>query len=41
MADPEWVTDDDIARFDYIAFKENVSIAIAIAERLGIPATWR
>jgi gamma-polyglutamate synthase len=37
VADPEWVTDDDIARFDYIAFKENVSIAIAIAERLGIP----
>ncbi len=37
VADPDWVTDDDIARFDYIAFKENVSIAIAIAERLGIP----
>jgi poly-gamma-glutamate synthase PgsB/CapB len=37
VADPEWVSDDDIARFDYIAFKENVSIAIAIAERLGIP----
>jgi poly-gamma-glutamate synthase PgsB/CapB len=37
VADPDWVTDDDIARFDYIAFKENVAIAIAIAERLGIP----
>ena len=37
VADPDCVTDDDIARFDYIAFKENVSIAIAIAERLGIP----
>ncbi len=37
VADPESVTDDDIARFDYIAFKENVAIAIVIAERLGIP----
>jgi poly-gamma-glutamate synthase PgsB/CapB len=37
VADPDWVTDDDIARFDYIAFKENVAIAVAIAERLGIP----
>jgi poly-gamma-glutamate synthase PgsB/CapB len=37
VADPDTVTDDDIARFDYIAFKENVSIALAIAERLDIP----
>ncbi len=37
VADPDTVTDDDIARFEYIAFKENVSIALAIAERLEIP----
>jgi gamma-polyglutamate synthase len=37
VADPEIVTDADIARFDYIAFKENVCIALAIAELMGIP----
>lgn len=37
VADPEIVTDADIARFDYIAFKENVCIALAIAELVGIP----
>lgn len=36
VADPEWVSDADIARFDYIAFKENVAIALAVAELLGI-----
>lgn len=36
-ADPEWVTDEDIERFDYIAFKENVAIAVAIADMIGIP----
>jgi poly-gamma-glutamate synthase PgsB/CapB len=36
-ADPEVVSDSDIDRFDYIAFKENVSIAIAIADMVGIP----
>lgn len=37
VADPEIVTDADIARFDYIAFKENVCIALAIADLVGIP----
>ncbi len=37
FADPEWVTDADIARFDYIAFKENVAIGLAIARLLDIP----
>jgi gamma-polyglutamate synthase len=36
-ADPEWVTDEELERFDYIAFKENVAIAVAIADMLGIP----
>lgn len=36
-ADPDTVTDTDLGRFDYIAFKENVSIALAIAELLNIP----
>ncbi len=36
-ADPEVVSDSDIDRFDYIAFKENVSIAVAIADLIGIP----
>ena len=35
-ADPEMVTDEDIARFDYIAFKDNVAIGLTIAEMLGI-----
>jgi poly-gamma-glutamate synthase PgsB/CapB len=37
VGDPNIVTDEDIARFDYIAFKENVCIALAIAEMVGIP----
>ena len=36
-ADPETVTDTDIGRFDYIAFKENVAIALAISTLLKIP----
>ena len=32
VADPEVVTDDEINRFDYIAFKENVCIALAIGD---------
>ncbi len=36
VADPTWVTDDDIAAFDYIAFKENVAIGYALADLLGI-----
>nr|MCU0261360.1 poly-gamma-glutamate synthase PgsB [Ilumatobacteraceae bacterium] len=37
VADPDSVTDADIERFDYIAFKENVAIALAIAKLLDIP----
>ena len=37
VADPSIVTDEDINRFDYIAFKENVCIALAIADLVGIP----
>jgi poly-gamma-glutamate synthase PgsB/CapB len=37
FADPESVTDADIARFDYIAFKENVAIGLVIAHLLDIP----
>ena len=28
VADPEWVTDEELEKFDYIAFKENVAIAL-------------
>ncbi len=37
VADPDIVTDEEIERFDYIAFKENVCIALAIADIVGIP----
>jgi gamma-polyglutamate synthase len=37
VAMPDVVTDEDIARFDYIAFKENICIALALAELIGIP----
>ena len=37
VADPEWVTDEELEKFDYIAFKENVAIALAVAELAGIP----
>jgi poly-gamma-glutamate synthase PgsB/CapB len=37
VADPARVNDDDINAFDYIAFKENVAIALAIADIIGIP----
>lgn len=37
VADPASVTDAEMKRFDYIAFKDNVAIALAIAERIGIP----
>ncbi len=36
IADPEIVTDEDLDRFDYIAFKENVAIALEIAKIMGI-----
>ena len=34
---PSSVSDDDINRFDYIAFKENICIALVIADLVGIP----
>jgi gamma-polyglutamate synthase len=33
----EWVTDEELAKFDYIAFKENVAIALAVSQLAGIP----
>jgi poly-gamma-glutamate synthase PgsB/CapB len=36
VVNPAAVTDAEMARFDYIAFKDNVAIALAIAERIGI-----
>ncbi|HEY5652398.1 MAG TPA: poly-gamma-glutamate synthase PgsB, partial [Acidimicrobiia bacterium] len=37
VADPASVTDEDIARFDYIAFKDNVAIGLVLARLLDIP----
>lgn len=37
VADPSLVTDADLSRFDYVAFKENVAIGLALARLLGIP----
>jgi poly-gamma-glutamate synthase PgsB/CapB len=36
-ADPAGVLDEDMTGFDYIQFKENVAIGLAVAEMLGIP----
>ena len=36
-ADPSWVTERDLAGFNYLSFRENVSIGLAVAEILGIP----
>jgi poly-gamma-glutamate synthase PgsB/CapB len=35
-ADPESVSDDEIAAFDSFTFKENVAIALAVAYELGV-----
>lgn len=37
VADPERVTDAEVAAFDYIAFKENITIALSVADLVGIP----
>ncbi len=37
FADPSLVTDEDLARFDYVAFPDNVAIGLALARLLGIP----
>ncbi len=36
-ADPNWVTEQDLAGFNYLSFRENISIGLAVAEILGIP----
>lgn len=36
-ADPGWVTEDDLTGFNYLSFRENISIGLAVAEILGIP----
>jgi len=36
FADPAWVTDDDMRGFDYLQFKPNVAVGLAIAQVLGI-----
>lgn len=36
VADPESVTDAEISRFDYVAFKENISIGLVLADLLAI-----
>lgn len=35
-ADPAWVDDDDLRGFDYLQFRENVAIGLAVADELGI-----
>ena len=36
FADPDRVRDEDIAHFDYLSFKENVAVGLAVADLLGI-----
>jgi poly-gamma-glutamate synthase PgsB/CapB len=36
VADPTSVRDDEIARFDYLAFKDNIALGLAVANLLGI-----
>lgn len=36
-ADPARITDKDLAGFNYLSFRENISIGLAVAEMLGIP----
>ncbi len=36
-ADPSWVTEEDVAGFNYLSFRENISIGLAVAKILGIP----
>jgi poly-gamma-glutamate synthase PgsB/CapB len=39
VADPTQVSDDDIAGFDYLSFKDNVALGLAVADLLGIDHT--
>ncbi len=36
IADPAQVSDEELARFDYLSFKDNVAIGLAVAGLLGI-----
>jgi len=36
VADPSRVSDEEIARFDYLSFKDNAAIGLAVADLLGI-----
>ncbi len=36
VADPALITDAELAAFDYVAFKDNVAIGLAVAAHLGI-----
>jgi len=36
VAEPQRVSDEEISRFDYLAFKDNVAIGLAVADLLGI-----
>jgi gamma-polyglutamate synthase len=36
VADPARVRDDEIAQFDYLSFKDNLAIGLAVADLLGI-----
>ena len=37
VANPNSVSDEEVSHFDYVSFKENIAIGIAIAELLEIP----
>jgi poly-gamma-glutamate synthase PgsB/CapB len=37
VGDPDRVTDAEVEAFDYIAFKENITIALTVADIVGIP----
>jgi gamma-polyglutamate synthase len=36
-ADAAWVTDEDLRRFNYLSFKDNIATGLAVANVLGIP----
>ena len=36
VADPTLVKDEEIAQFDYLSFKDNIAIGLAVADLLGI-----
>ena len=36
-ADPDWITEQDLVGFNYLSFRENISIGLAVARILGIP----